>query len=246
MEPIYREQHTISAIHTDRFGRAKLSTLLYFAQEAAGKHCSQLGVDQTFLAPHNLFWAVIRHKVQITRLPTIGQTITVETWPMPTTRSSFPRSAIAYDQEGNELFRSVSLWVLMDIASRAMVLPGKSGIALEGTVRGSELALPGSIPPAPLSNQVCRTVGFTQLDRNGHMNNTRYMDWIADLLPSAFHKTHTPKAFTICYNAEALEGQQIALNWQLLDGPCLQVDGLRTSTNDTDKKTRVFSAQVFF
>jgi acyl-ACP thioesterase len=246
MEPVFRQSFPITAIHLDRYGRLKPSALLFFAQEAAGGHCKELALDWDTLAKHNLFWAVIRHRVQISRLPVAGETITVETWPMPTTRSAFPRATVAYDARGNEVFRTVSLWVLMDTVSRGMVLPGKSGVDLNGTLRGCELATPTSILPKPLENTVTRRVGYTELDRNGHMNNSRYMDWIDDLVPSEFHGSHPVRDFTVCYLSEATEGQEIHLSWQILEGGCLQVDGRRSATEDPDNQTRVFAAQVYF
>lgn len=246
MEPIFHQQYTVSANHVDRYGRAKPSALLFFAQEAAGGHCTQLELGWEALAAKNLFWAVIRYRVQILRLPHVGETITVETWPMPTTRSAYPRATVAYDGQGNELFRAISLWVLMDRTSRAMVLPGKSGVDLTGTLRGCELALPSSIVPKALENTVVRQVGYTELDRNGHMNNTRYMDWIDDLLPSDFHKQHPIKGFTLCYLSEATENQQINLDWQLTEDSCLQVDAHRAKTDVPSGRERVFAAQVSF
>ena len=246
MEPIYRQTQTIEDMHLDRFGRLKPSTILYFAQEAAGGHCQILKLDWETLAKKDLFWAVIRQKVEITRLPTRGETITVETWPMPTTRSAFPRATVAYDQEGNELFRVIGLWVLMNTTTRGMVLPAKSGIDLTGTLRGTELAAPGSIAPMALENVTPRTVRYTELDRNGHMNNTRYLDWLMDLLPAQFHEQHPAKAFTVCYLSEAREKQEISLNWQVLDGPILQVDAHREKTDVSRGKERVFTAQVLF
>lgn len=246
MKPTFQQTFHINALHVDRYGRAKPSSLLYFAQEAAGQHCLDLAVDWNSLAQRHLFWAVIRHRVHVTRLPMLGETITVETWPMPTTRVAYPRSTVAYDAKGNELFRSVSLWVLMDTDTRAMVLPGKSGVEVCGTLQGTELAVPNSILPKALRNTVCNRVGFTELDRNGHMNNTRYMDWIDNLLPSEFHQNYTVKDFTICYLSEAREGQQIDLNWELFDGPSLQVDAHSKPSEDGKEPTRVFSAQVHF
>ena len=246
MQPIFRQTYTISTIHLDCFGRVKPSVLLYFAQEAAVGHCQLLLLDWDTMAQKNLFWAVIRHRVQVSRLPADGETITVETWPMPTTRSAFPRATIAYDAQGNELFRSASLWVLMDMQKRSMVLPGKSGVELDGTLRGCELATPNSILPKQLDNTVSRLVNFTELDRNGHMNNTRYMDWVDDLLPSAFHAEYPIKDFTVCYLSEAREGQKIDLNWQLLEGNILQVDGRRERTNAPGGQDRVFAVQALF
>ena len=214
MEPIYRQKFYVSDACVDCFGRLKPSMLLFYAQEVAGQHCNELTLDWNTLAQKRLFWAVIRHRVQITRLPHTGETITVETWPMPTTRVAYPRAMAAYDDQGNELFRSISLWVLMDLDSRAMILPGKSGVAVSGILRGTELAVPSSILPKVLENSQKRTVTYSQLDRNGHMNNTRYLDWIDDLLPSAFHQGHSAKEFTVCYLNEAKEGQQIDLTWR--------------------------------
>lgn len=246
MESFFQTTYTISDIHLDRYNRVKPSAILLFAQEAAEGHCDRLKLDWETLAEKNLFWAVIRHRVQITRLPTFGETITVETWPMPTTRSAFPRATVGYDAQGNELFRSVSLWVLVDVQNRSMVLPGKSGIDLTGTLRGCELATPSSILPKQLDNTVTRRVGFTDLDRNGHMNNTRYLDWVADLLPSEFHAGHPIREFTVAYPAEAKEGQLIQLNWQILENNCLQVEGRRERTDVPGGQDRIFAVQALF
>ena len=145
MEP-FTQYYTVQAIHLDAKRQLRPSVLLHFVQEAAGGHCLQLGLDWESLAKKGLFWAVIRHRMQILRHPVAGETITVETWPMPTTRSAFPRATVGYDAEGKEVFRAISLWVLMDKESRAMVLPGKSGVVVEGIVvvplqRGTDVLL---------------------------------------------------------------------------------------------------------
>ena len=243
---IHCEKFTLTDMEVDCFGKLKLSTLLYFAQEAAGQHCIALGADYETLAKKQLFWAVTRHRVQITRLPVRGETVTVKTWPMPTTRVAYPRSMVAYDADGNELFRSISLWVLMNSESRAMVLPGRSGVDVEGTLLGSELAVPHSLMPAPLDRKVQRTVTYSCLDRNGHMNNTKYLDWVNDLLTADFHNAHTPKEFVICYLSEALEGQRINLGWDISQEGCLRVDAHLEPASAEEKAPRVFSAQVLF
>ncbi len=246
MEPVYRQTVTLSDIHLDCFRRLKPSVLLYLIQDIAGRHAACLGTDWETLAKKNLFWALIRHKIQITRLPEAGETVTLETWPMPTTRVAYPRATVAYDASGNELFRSVALWVLMDLNTRAMVLPGKSGVTVNGLIRGTELELPPSLLPKTLEHIVYRTVGYTQLDRNGHMNNTYYMDWIDDLLPSQFHKEHPLRGITLCYLSEAREGQQLHLSWNLDEEAILSVEAFRADPEDTSKTYRVFAAGLQF
>ena len=244
MEPIYIQEFQIGAAGVDRYGRLKPSMLLLYIQEVAGVHGSAMGADYDTLAARNLFWAILRTKVQISRLPKLGETIRLETWPMPTTRVAYPRSVVAYDEAGHEVFRAISLWVLMDRTTRTMVIPAKSGLIFDGTIRGGELAVPGSLIPKTYENRCSRTVRFTDLDRNGHMNNTRYFDWIADVLPSSFHQDHEMRELTICYLAEAREGDTLDMNWEIFDGNLFQIESHRK--NDDGSENRVFAAKVLF
>lgn len=243
MEPIYQANFTVTERDVDCYGRLTPSMILFYAQQVAGMHSDQLTVGYDALLKRRMFWAVTRHKVQITRLPRLGETIHVETWPMPTTRVAFPRSMVAYDGEGNEVFRSISLWVLMDLDTRNMILPGKSGISVVGTLRGNELATPMGLPARALRNRRQRQVCFTDLDRNGHMNNCRYLDWISDLLPSGYHGEHELREFTVCYLSEAREGQELELRWDFPEDGCMYMDAHRA--NDA-QDTRVFSARLLF
>ena len=90
-----------------------------------------------------------------------------------------------------------------------------------------------------------RTVRYSDLDVNGHMNNCRYMDWVSDTLPGSFHGSHRVSEFTVNYLSEAREGEELRLQFQLADGPCLGVDALREDAASTGHE-RVFSARVLF
>jgi len=243
MGPVYSLEYTIDDLTVDRFGVMKPSAIMFLAQEASGQHCVELSLSYETLASRRLFWAVIRQQIQISRLPRRGEKLRIETWPMPTTRVAYPRSVVAYDARGEECFRSVSLWVLMDMDSRNMILPGKSGVEVAGTLRGTELAAPSALPLGKPESLGSRTVSFTDLDRNGHMNNTRYLDWIWDLLPSAFHARKKVKELTVCYFSEGREGDALELRWGMPQPDMLQVDIHRSSGDGSE---RVFSARIWF
>ncbi len=246
MEKVYENKVQVVNANADCFGRLSPTAILELAQEAATAHCKVLALDWETLKEKNLFWAVIRHKVEINRLPLIGETVTVETWPMPTTKVAYPRATAAYDEQGRELFRMVSLWVLMDRDSRAMVLPGKSGVLVDGFLRGTELELPSNLPARQACGSVSRQVRFSDLDRNLHMNNTRYLNWVTDLLPSPFHKSHPVKGITLCYLSELREGQQADLRWQLSDTGTLYVTAHRPPEQTDNPNQRIFSCALEF
>lgn len=213
MSEIFRKTYTVTDNATDRYDRLRPSMLLFFAQDAATSHCAEIGMDWNSMASRGMFWAVTRTKVEILRLPRHGETITVETWPMSNTRVAYPRATQMYDEQGELLVRMVSIWVLMDLEKRSMILPGKSGLDFCGADRGGELKPPAGLPVFQAPESADRTVRYSDLDINGHLNNARYLDWVSDLTDSEFHRTHSLREMVICYISEAREGQNITQEW---------------------------------
>lgn len=241
MNYVYRENFKVAGNAVDRFNRLKPSALLDMMQQAATNQCAELQLDWATMAGKGLFWAVTRQHVRILRQPTVGSSITVETWPGITSRVAYPRSTVGYDEQGNELFQAISLWVLMDLQSRKMVLPGRSGINFSGIERGSELAVPGSLAPVKLEGMTQRQVVYSELDCNGHMSNTRYLDWMTDLLPSAFHAEHPLTEFTVSYLSEVREGEVVELGYEL--SPEGQ---FRLEATEANSDRRVFAVKAAY
>ena len=246
MEPIYRMQVKIAPTDVDCFGRLKPSIMLLYIQSISELHSGALDYTYEELASRGIFWAVIRNRVRITRMPRTDEVITLESWPMPTTRVAYPRSTVAYDSQGNELFRSVCLWVLMDLKNRSMLLPGKSGVDVRGILRGGELEAPGSLIPRPHANIRRRPVCFTDLDRNGHFNNAKFLNWIDDLLPSQFHRDHPMKELPLVYINEAREGHNLDVSWDLDENGLLQVEFQREKADNPEDHDRIFAARIQF
>ena len=239
---IYKKEWTVRPTEVDRWGRLKPSALLLYIQHTAGEHSDALSYTYDGMAAQGIFWAVIRHKIEISRLPSENEVITLETWPMPTTRVAYPRATVGYDAQGQVLFRSVCLWILMDLKDRSMLLPKDSPIQLQGILRGDELPAPKSLLPKPLERHCPRQVVFSDLDKNAHMNNARYLDWLQDLLSAHFHRDHPMKEITMCYINEALEGQNLDLTWDLEEEGQLQLD-IHRDKGDRDFD-RIFAARV--
>ena len=239
MASVYENRYEVLPLATDRFGRMLPSMMLRLSQQISGEHCTILGVDQPYLDEKGLFWAIIRSDLQISRIPAAGEMLKLRTWPMPTTRTAYPRAVIAYDEAGEEVFRVSSLWILMDRESRAMVLPGKSGVEVNG-IEAEQIALPRSLSPITPNATEDRSVRFLDLDKNQHMNNARYLDWVYDALPDDFHEDHRLRRAALCYLNEARFGHDLTLGWAFADENSLQMDISRQNLG------RIFSAKLDF
>ena len=109
---------------------------------------------------------------------------------------------------------------------------------------GDELPTPGSLAPKPLENLQERVVRYSDLDYNGHMNNCKYLDWVADLLDCRFHGSHQPKEITLNYLSEAREGEALALHWALEEGNVLTVQTGRVGEDVSTNHSRVFACRI--
>ena len=244
MSKIFEAKYTVTEAMTDGYERLHPAVLLYLVQETAGKQCVELGVEDAKL--NGFFWAVLRYRVEVDRMPRLGETITLRTWPMPATRAAYPRAAEAVDENGNRLFRLVSLWVLMDSNTRQMALPSRSGVVVPGILTGTELEIPAGIRAVPAEKLTARIVTEYEIDKNQHMNNTMYLSWAMELLPRNVEKEHELKAFTACYFSEAKFDDELALCWTLGQDNSMYLDSYRINGDEVDKGDRVFSTQMEF
>lgn len=233
----YELKMAIKPENLDHHGRLKMSAILYFAQEVAGAHATALGTGWEELQKKGLFWAVIRTRVEITDQPA-GTEIILKTWPMPTSRTAYPRCVMAYDQNGTLLFKVLSLWVLMDVNTRAMVLPAKSGVEVIGTVEGGEPDMPKGLPVTEQAHTIMKTVEQCHLDRNGHMNNTRYMDWVTELIPEKL-----VTSMELCYFNEGRLQDQMELAYTVTE-ETLSLNIHRRRTDGAENKDRIFGALI--
>jgi len=236
---IYEMNMQVKPEQIDPAGRLKMSAILYLAQEAAGKHAAKLGAGWDELQKKNLFWAVIRTRAEV-KAAVCGDEILLKTWPMPTSRTAYPRCVMGYDRDGKLLFKLVSLWVLMDVNTRAMVLPGKSGVEVLGSAEGSEPDLPKGLPFTQQEHTVYKTVEQCHLDRNGHMNNTRYLDWVMEQAGE-----NTAEEMELCYFNEGRLGDRMEVSYTQT-GEALSVNIHRRGTGDPSAKDRVFAARLRF
>ena len=102
-------------------GHWKPSSILESMQEAAIAHCDSLNLGRPVLDSMGIAWVLSRCRVEMKRLPHIGETCTVSTWAMPTRHLFFPRAHAFKDAEGAIIGEAYGLWLLMDQESRKAV-----------------------------------------------------------------------------------------------------------------------------
>ena len=212
MESVWREDFEIKSYNVDFQQNIKPSTLLQFFQEVASNHAATLGAGYDALFARELFWALSRLSVEITRMPQWGETIQIETWPCGTEGLFFRRDFIVYDKEHQVIIRAVSAWLLVAVSTLRPQRPSIIGIALpDNQGRKSLPNFPERILSQTDHMAFSKTVAYNEIDQNLHVNNTRYLDWATDCFELEHYQDNRLCGFSLEFLAETHWGDEIEL-----------------------------------
>lgn len=218
MKKTYTFTRKILADDVDMFRSMRYSVFMRWLQEASIAHTEALGAGRDKTLDKGALWVVARVRVEIRRMPQYDETVTFRTWAGKTRHVLFPRYYEIADAEGNVAVRASAVWLLMDANTRRMAFPDKYGVRIPDTSTGTELALPAGIAPKDAPVVYRHTVRFQDVDINGHMNNSKYLDVIEDALGFDFLHDFELTEFEIDYLEEIRGGKRVALSGTCEDG----------------------------
>lgn len=237
METVHTEEITLRAVDLDLNGTWMPSQIFETMQEVAEDDAFRYGFGRLDLAGNfGLAWVLTRIHLRMDRYPRLGDTIRVSTWALRAKSHFIPRQFLFEDAAG-VIGRASSQWVLLDLAERIIrrtaVLGGYAGDFDVDPV----LPDPKKIRvPAEMEESGHRRVLYSEVDLNGHMNNTKYLNWICELYPVPFLQTMQMSNCRIAYVNEAVIGQEVRLLTQEADGS--------TFISGRTQDATVFDAQV--
>lgn len=212
---LYQQDFLVLSNEADIHHRASLYSLSNYLQEAARSHAEKLGWGVELLRSQQQFWVLTRLIIQVEAYPKPGQTITVATWPKGTDRL-FALRDFEVTLGDKIIARATSSWALLDLKSRrANSLDAMSSIMFERANIHAIKAVPEKLPaPAVDASTSQHTVTYSELDLNGHVNNTRYINWLLDTFPIDFHKKHAVSSIQLNYLAEVFPDQTVTISRQ--------------------------------
>lgn len=246
MEAIYSNRYTIGYSDVDFMRELKLSTLFSCFQDTASKAVDHLGIGVDVLTQrYSVAWVLLRMRVEIGRIPSVYETMTVETWPHPPDRLEFKRDYRVEAADGSSIIQATSSWVIMDVHTRELKkseLIGELYQFPEFTKEHSLAHKFGKLKPfGQLEVAYKKIIGYSDVDFIGHINNTRYIDYIMDCFPVESHRRYCVRAIEVNYIREAFPGDTLVMykDVSALDSNKVYIEGV----NEADGKP-AFRAQV--
>lgn len=205
----------------------KPAAFMDFAQEIAYWAANDLGFGYDTLHVHHTAWVLTRMHIHFEEPLKWRDNVTLYTWHKGASGLFYLRDFDLKDAAGRSRVKATTSWVVIDERTRRMVRPEDLKDLLDPDMKVDDaiaepvqkIVLPKGDPEMTGEH----TVSYSDLDLNGHTNNSRYVVWAMDCLPKEV--TDSPvKDIYINFVKETLPGDMVQL-CALSDGSTWYVEG---------------------
>lgn len=208
---------TIPSYMVDVNSRLRAASFMELAQEIAGIDVGRTGMSDKDLSPINGVWVLAKMHIHFNRIPRRFEEMDLSTWHRGQEGAKFIRDYEMRDAEGNAAVQSTSSWIIIDIDDRR-ILRGdtlKPFIKEDAAIR--EYAIEEYCPKitfpsdAEIISSTTHKVCYSDIDYNRHTNNTKYILWSLDALPSEITTGSNISDIIINFNREAQLGEEVSI-----------------------------------
>ncbi len=195
----------------DLKSRQHPSSVLDLFQEVAGCHANKLGCGFDEMIKKDLLWMVSRIKYTVLEDTAPRTNVRVNTWPLPPARVIFQREYVITDENDKPLIIGSSEWVPVDCNTRRFgaakdVYPYELEFL---TNKNYEGRLPRLHDFETEGESYTVTPGFSTIDTNGHVNNTKYANFVLNSI--GLEDNEVISDFQIDYHKEVQCGQPLTV-----------------------------------
>lgn len=191
----------------NRKGKLSYEAILQILENAAGNHSSNIGDSIADANKNGIAWILTEWRVKIVRRPVNGESLNITTW----VRGKAPASAVyrdflLTDVNGTEVIRAEAKFALFDLTTSRLTRISEE---LFGSYQPeSKTVFEDSQrlrAPSEFTSETELNLRRSDIDFNGHVHNTRYVDLAMEALPNEIFANDDFSEFHVLYYKPVLE-----------------------------------------
>lgn len=210
---IFYKQFYISFAQCTPDRNLSWSEILRITTDAAGEDFTDRGMPWTFLQEKGIVLIVSRISFHVNKMPVYNSIVTLKTYEAAPMGPLCTRMFELRDPETDELYISgLSLWTCVDFINNKLMpakafpyRPCPTNIAEFDGIKAGKITIPENM--VTISKHI---IQYSELDANGHTNNSKYINFAIDSLPPEFQKKQI-KDLRLNYSKEAHLGQELEI-----------------------------------
>lgn len=198
-----------------------LDSLLKLTSDVAVEDFNVRNMSRDALTEKGIAILVSRCSFKIYKYPTENQHVVLSTWEEKSEALQFVRDYEIRSEDGEKLISGFSTWLLVDLKNRRL-MPIKKfdemGLRTPSELKMDHDCLPcGKITLSENAKLLAeRKICYSDIDANGHTNNSRYAAFAVDALPPEYRgKQFTD--FRINFSKEAMIDETLQIFGDICD-----------------------------
>lgn len=216
MGSIYRYKMKVPFDMSDVNGLLKLPQLILLSLQVSSLQSAELGIsDKKLYEEHHLVWIVTDYEISIKEMPVFDQEITIETEALSYNRLFCYRRFSVLDEKGNSMIEMMATFVMMDRESRKVQSVVEDLVQPYGSEFSKKIYRGPRYQFLEEVTSLDYHVRFYDLDMNGHVNNSKYLDWIFEVMGADFLTQHIPEQLHLKYVKEVTAGGMVSSQYVL-------------------------------
>lgn len=212
MDYQYSKKFFIGYSDVDRNDRCKLVKIVDLLQNTATMHSKSVGYGTKEMMELRQAWLMLGWKVKILKYPEADMDVEVRTWSREFKGVEAKRGYEVYSEDGELLIIADSSWALFNLEEQKLIrapeeMKNAYGLIEKDPFEGekTERLRDNNI----IENEISISVGKRDIDTNNHMNNSKYMEYIVEVLPDNLEI----KEFECAYRKQTTYGEIIKISY---------------------------------
>ena len=177
----FRKRIEVDVHDVDFNGVCRVSSLMKYIQSTAQQQLTENGMSYDQLKDMHRAFIISKIRLEFTEPIYTYDRLEAETFPCVSRGYSFLRCYALY-KNGEPIGRAISVWALIDTENRSLVKVGDFDLNLS-TFEPWDMPIGHIRLPSSMTKVGEYVVSYADLDRNKHINNTKYADIFASFIP---------------------------------------------------------------
>lgn len=204
-EAIFKKDYEVNTFTTNPAKRLGVLGLVGILQDIAAIHAEKMGFGYDQMLERGSFWVLARQSIHISHWPELFSPLEVRTW------SREPKGFNAYREfeilSGDQKIADcTTTWVALDVEKRRPVEIRRDNLPFfprtEGLLDYEAKKLMISREVSDLELRGSFATRNSDLDLNGHVNNTKFSQWVIDSIPFERHTEFKVTGYHINFLSE--------------------------------------------
>ena len=215
MDGRFSAEFTVDYLGVDPNLYATFPRLMAYMQETSVRHTDSTPHPMRWYLENGFGFLLTNWHIKVRKYPYLNEKINIYTWPTMFKGILCERYFEARSSDGGVIAAASSKWAFMDLNRRMARKPSAELTDGYGGTFNADFICDYNFAKdtdgyTKIKNETVKAAR-RDMDQNGHVNNIKYIEWIADLAPDDIYETQRIEEAKVAYRKECKKGQKVII-----------------------------------